>query len=38
MALNVGPRSYVSPQGVYNPYTQGYDPAVIIAGRSSRRT
>ncbi len=30
LAVNVTTRSYVSSQGVYNPYTQGYDPAVLL--------
>lgn len=30
LAVNAGPRSYVSPQGVYDPYTQGYDPVVVL--------
>jgi HlyD family secretion protein len=30
MALNASVMSYLSPQGVYDPYTQGYDPIVTL--------
>jgi HlyD family secretion protein len=30
MAINASRSSYVSPQGVYNPYTQGYDPVLTL--------
>jgi HlyD family secretion protein len=30
MALNAAPGSYVSSQGVYNPYTQGFDPVLTL--------
>ena len=30
MTINASLKSYVSPQGVYNPYTQGYDPVLTL--------
>jgi HlyD family secretion protein len=30
MTLNAAVNSYVSPQGVYDPYTQGYDPVLTL--------
>jgi HlyD family secretion protein len=30
MAVNATPGSYVSPQGVYDTYTQGFDPVVVM--------
>jgi len=30
MAVNTSPGSYVSPQGAYDTYTQGYDPVVVM--------
>ncbi len=30
MAMNAAPGSYVSSQGVYNPYTQGFDPVLTL--------
>lgn len=30
MAMNAAEKSYVSSQGVYDPYTQGYDPVVTL--------
>jgi HlyD family secretion protein len=30
MTLNAAPNSYVSPAGVYDPYTQGYDPVLTL--------
>jgi HlyD family secretion protein len=35
LAMQTGVGSYVSPQGAYNPYTQGYDP-LILMGNSAQ--
>ncbi len=32
LAMNTAPGSYVSAQGAYNAYTQGYDPIVVMGG------
>jgi HlyD family secretion protein len=33
LAVNTTTGSYVSPQGTYNPYTQGFDPILILGNR-----
>ena len=32
LAINAAKGSYVSPTGAYNPYTQGFDPLVVMGG------
>ncbi len=30
-AINAAVKDYASPQGVYDPYTQGYDPVIVLS-------
>ena len=34
LAINTPPGGYVGTQGVYDTYTEGYDPVVVMAGQS----
>jgi len=35
MSIGTSVGSYVSPQGIYNPYTQGLDPVIVMNGETA---